>query len=141
IKQGKIKEEDVLNSDEEDQIDPNGEEIDIDRWKDMKKKSIEPLPPIDHSKIEYEKIEKNFYNEAEEVSAMNPLEINKIRKEKDIRVRGYKVKSPITSFSQLRVDPPLLRKLEKLGFTSPTPIQCQAIPEGPSGRDIFGIAK
>ena len=35
-------------------------EIDIERLKELKKKAVDPLPAIDHSFIEYEKIEKNL---------------------------------------------------------------------------------
>jgi ATP-dependent RNA helicase DDX42 len=121
-------------------VDSEGD-IDIDRWKELKKKSVEPLPIIDHSQREYEEIKKNFYFEDEEIARMSPAEINRTRKERDIKIRGYKVTNPIIDFSQLKVDEPILKKFEKLGFLKPTPIQCQAIPAGLEGRDIIGIAK
>ncbi len=45
------------------------------------------------------------------------------------------------NFSTLGVAPALLDILEKLGITTPTPIQTQAIPAGVEGKDIVGIAQ
>lgn len=46
----------------------------------IKKKAIEPLPPLDHSKIHYEPFEKNFYEEHEEIAKMSHDEIIEYRK-------------------------------------------------------------
>lgn len=40
------------------------------------KKAIDPLPPIDHSNIEYDGFVKDFYQEAAELSAMTPAEVS-----------------------------------------------------------------
>ncbi|HOU16057.1 MAG TPA: DEAD/DEAH box helicase [Anaerolineae bacterium] len=45
------------------------------------------------------------------------------------------------SFDQFSLDPRILAGVETAGFTTPTPIQEQAIPEVLAGRDIFGIAQ
>ena len=87
-------------------------EIDIERLKELKKKAVDPLPAIDL-----------------------------IRREKEIKVRGHKVVNPITKFSQIKMDEPILNKISKMSYFVPTPIQCQAIPCGLQGRDIIGIAK
>ncbi len=47
----------------------------------------------------------------------------------------------ITTFDQLGLKPELLRALADLKFTSPTPIQAQAIPPALEGRDILGSAQ
>ncbi|TSC72272.1 MAG: ATP-dependent RNA helicase DDX47/RRP3, partial [Parcubacteria group bacterium Gr01-1014_70] len=46
-----------------------------------------------------------------------------------------------TGFSGLGIAPGLLQVLEKSRFTSPTPIQHQAIPPGIEGKDIVGVAQ
>ncbi len=46
-----------------------------------------------------------------------------------------------TGFSAFDISPVLKQKLEKLGFTIPTPIQTQAIPVALSGKDVVGIAQ
>ncbi len=48
---------------------------------------------------------------------------------------------PQDGFYGLGVAPGLLQILEKLKFTSPTPIQRQAIPVGVEGKDVVGIAQ
>ncbi|KAK9947464.1 hypothetical protein M0R45_003088 [Rubus argutus] len=44
------------------------------------------------------------------------------------------------SFSELKLSYPLLRALDKLGFTKPTPIQAACVPLAMLGRDICGSA-
>ncbi|MBP7710431.1 MAG: DEAD/DEAH box helicase [Rickettsiales bacterium] len=45
------------------------------------------------------------------------------------------------SFSKLNLNPKILSALEAKGYTTPTPIQFQAIPPLLEGRDILGIAQ
>lgn len=45
------------------------------------------------------------------------------------------------TFHSLAVAPAILDTLDKLGLTTPTPIQAQAIPAGLEGRDVIGIAQ
>src|SRR3990170_1914556 len=44
-------------------------------------------------------------------------------------------------FYGLSIAPALLEKVEKLGFSVPTPIQRKAIPIAIQGKDIMGIAQ
>jgi ATP-dependent RNA helicase RhlE len=45
------------------------------------------------------------------------------------------------SFSTLGLGPNLLRSIEEIGYTTPTPIQAAAIPEILGGHDLIGIAQ
>lgn len=47
----------------------------------------------------------------------------------------------MTEFKNLDLNPKILSALEKKGYTTPTPIQDQAIPHVLAGRDLFGIAQ
>jgi len=47
----------------------------------------------------------------------------------------------LTTFSQLGLNSALLKSLEAEGYTTPTPIQAQAIPGVLAGRDLLGIAQ
>jgi len=47
----------------------------------------------------------------------------------------------MTTFEQLGLAPPLLKALAAEGYTSPTPIQSQAIAPALAGRDVQGIAQ
>ena len=47
----------------------------------------------------------------------------------------------MTNFSDLSLDEPLLRALEKQGYETPTPIQASAIPQLLDGKDLMGIAQ
>ena len=46
-----------------------------------------------------------------------------------------------TSFDELGLRPEILRAVAESGYTTPTPIQAQAIPEVLAGRDIMGGAQ
>ncbi|MEM7641243.1 MAG: DEAD/DEAH box helicase [Pseudomonadota bacterium] len=47
----------------------------------------------------------------------------------------------MTSFSDLNLDPKVLKAVEATGYTTPTPIQEGAIPPALAGRDVLGIAQ
>src|SRR3954451_22742702 len=46
-----------------------------------------------------------------------------------------------TTFSDLGLSPEVLKAVADAGYTTPTPIQEQAIPIALQGRDILGIAQ
>jgi superfamily II DNA/RNA helicase len=46
-----------------------------------------------------------------------------------------------TAFDDLGLSPETLRAVHESGYTTPTPIQAQAIPEVLKGRDVLGIAQ
>jgi len=50
-------------------------------------------------------------------------------------------KYQVTDFNSLGLSQPLVAALEHVGYTTPTPIQLQAIPPGLEGKDILGIAQ
>lgn len=127
------------------QADEDDQDIEYDHDGNIivpeKKKFIDPLPPIDHSQIEYEKFEKNFYHEHEEIKALTQNQVDELRKKLGIRVNGASVAKPVCSFAHFNFDELLMKQIRKSEFTTPTPIQSQAIPIALSGRDIIGIAK
>jgi superfamily II DNA/RNA helicase len=45
------------------------------------------------------------------------------------------------NFSDLGLEPNILKALEESGYVTPTPIQIAAIPEALKGRDVLGIAQ
>ena len=47
----------------------------------------------------------------------------------------------MTTFSELELDPDVLRAINEAGYETPTPIQEQAIPFALQGRDVLGIAQ
>ena len=47
----------------------------------------------------------------------------------------------MTTFQELGLDPLLLKALDTEGYTTPTPIQAQAIPSILGGKDLLGIAQ
>ena len=47
----------------------------------------------------------------------------------------------MTTFSDLNLNPKVLKAIEEAGYTTPTPIQAGAIPPALEGRDVLGIAQ
>ncbi|NXP54481.1 DDX42 helicase, partial [Heliornis fulica] len=105
------------------------------------KKIIDPLPPIDHSEIEYPPFEKNFYDEHEEITSLAPQQVVELRHKLNLRVSGAAPPRPGSSFAHFGFDEQLMHQIRKSEYTQPTPIQCQGVPVALSGRDMIGIAK
>ncbi|NWW78329.1 DDX42 helicase, partial [Climacteris rufus] len=105
------------------------------------KKIIDPLPPIDHSEIEYPPFEKNFYDEHEEITSLSPQQVVELRHKLNLRVSGAAPPRPGSSFAHFGFDEQLMHQIRKSEYTQPTPIQCQGVPVALSGRDMIGIAK
>ncbi len=47
----------------------------------------------------------------------------------------------MTSFNDLGLDPKVLQAVADTGYTTPTPIQAEAIPHALQGKDVLGIAQ
>jgi ATP-dependent RNA helicase DDX42 len=109
--------------------DEDDQDIDYDADGNLivpeKSKIIDPLPPIDHSQIEYEKFEKNFYHEHDEIKSMTNEKLNELRKMLGIKVSGFSVPKPVCSFAHFNFDEQLMKAIRKSDFSQPTPIQSQ----------------
>ncbi|KAL7226945.1 hypothetical protein ACSBR1_021920 [Camellia fascicularis] len=105
------------------------------------KNKIEPIPALDHSSIEYEPINKDFYEEKPSISGMSEQDVVEYRNSLAIRVSGFDVPRPIKTFEECGFSVELMKAIAKQAYVKPTPIQCQALPIVLSGRDIIGIAK
>jgi len=105
------------------------------------RKDVEPLPAIDHSKISYIQIEKNFYEEHPDIQALAFQQVAEIRRTFEIRVSGNDVAKPAISFAHFGFDEELMKVISNHGYSEPTAIQKQAITVALNGRDIIGIAK
>ncbi|GAB2282188.1 DEAD-box ATP-dependent RNA helicase 24 [Dionaea muscipula] len=105
------------------------------------KRKIEPIPALDHSDIDYEPFNKDFYEEKPSISGMSELDVTEYRKALAVRVSGFDVPRPIKIFDDCGFPAQLSSAITKQGYEKPTPIQCQALPIVLSGRDIIGIAK
>ncbi|PKU86302.1 DEAD-box ATP-dependent RNA helicase 24 [Dendrobium catenatum] len=105
------------------------------------KRKIEPIPALDHSAIDYDAFNKDFYEEKPSISGMSELDVTEYRKSLAIRVSGFDVPKPIKNFADCGFSNMLMNAIAKQSYEKPTPIQCQALPIALSGRDIIGIAK
>ncbi|CDS42068.1 ATP dependent RNA helicase DDX42 [Echinococcus multilocularis] len=107
----------------------------------MEKKTIDPLPPIDHSLINYTPFSKNFYIQHPDIAALSETGVMDLLKKLNIRLSGISPPRPVCSFAHLNLDGALMNAIRQAGYTQPMPIQAAAVPAALSGRDIVGIAK
>ncbi|KAF2084423.1 P-loop containing nucleoside triphosphate hydrolase protein [Saccharata proteae CBS 121410] len=106
------------------------------------RKKRNDLQPVNHSKMKYEPVRFQFYNEPTEMAEMTEEEVTELRFQlEDIKVRGTDVPKPVMHWAQCGLGIRTLDVLRGLGFENPTAIQSQAIPTIMSGRDMIGVAK
>ncbi|KAI3800895.1 hypothetical protein L1987_28994 [Smallanthus sonchifolius] len=105
------------------------------------KKKIEPIAALDHSSIDYEPFNKDFFEEKPSISGMSEQDVAEYRKSLAIRVSGFDVPRPIKTFAEAGFSVELMKAIAKQAYEKPTSIQCQSLPIVLSGRDIIGIAK
>ena len=98
---------------------------------------------INHSFVQYEPFNKQFYIEPPELKSMTQKEVDDRRMALGgIKVRGARCPKPIEKWAQFGLPPSVLEVIRKvMRYEKPTPIQAQAIPAIMSGRDVIGIAK
>ncbi|XP_077978138.1 ATP-dependent RNA helicase DDX42-like [Glandiceps talaboti] len=106
-----------------------------------KNKVIDPLPPVDHSQIDYKDFTRDFYEEHDDISELNIMEVQNLRKKLGIKVSGFEYPNPVSSFGHFGFDEQLMHYIRKSDYSTPMPIQAQGVPIAMSGRDIIGIAK
>ncbi|KAF8666590.1 DEAD protein [Rhizoctonia solani] len=99
------------------------------------------LRSVDWASQTLTKFEKNFYREHPKVSARSDAEIADFRKQKEMKVQGRDIPRPVTTFEEAGFPDYILTTIKMQGFTSPSPIQCQAWPMALSGRDVVAIAQ
>ncbi|KAF9160926.1 mRNA splicing protein prp28 [Actinomortierella ambigua] len=59
----------------------------------------------------------------------------------NIACKGGSIPNPIRRWEESTIDANVLRVIHEVGYTTPTPIQRQAIPIGLQNRDLIGIAE
>ena len=96
---------------------------------------------MDHSKITYLPIKKNFYKESPLITKMTDDEIAKLRESWRMTIRGKNYPRPVLTWTQCGLSEKILHVIDRLGYEKPFPIQCQSIPTVMSGREVIAIAK
>lgn len=107
----------------------------------LDKRKIEPIPALDHSLIDYEAFNKDFYEEKPSISGMSEQDVVEYKESLAIRVSGFDAPRPLKTFEDCGFSIELMKTIAKQGYEKPTAIQCQALPIVLSGRDVIGIAK
>lgn len=82
---------------------------------------------------------KDFYKEHPETTAMTEEDVAKFRKEASITVYG-RCPKPILYFDRAGFPDVIMDVLKQQGFEAPTSIQSQGWPMALSGRNMIGIA-
>lgn len=101
------------NSGDELEYDEDGNPIAPSR-----KRTIDPLPPIDHSLIEYKPFEKNFYVIHDEIAALKKAQKDELRHKLGIKVTGVSAPAPVCSFAHFGFDDQLMKAIRKSEYVS-----------------------
>lgn len=105
-------------------------------------KTTKRLNQLSTKEVTYMPFRKNFYVEVPELSRLSDEGVKELRMSlENIKVVGKSCPKPITCWAHCGLSRKVMEVLKKLKFSSPTPIQAQAIPAIMSGRDVIGIAK
>lgn len=91
--------------------------------------------------MNYLPFQKKFYVVPKEIKDMSEEEVEAIRKEFEIKIRGKTCPRPLQKWTQCGFSVRMLQLIQKHGYTEPFAIQRQALPAIMSGRDVIGIAK
>lgn len=83
-----------------------------------KKRFIDPLPPMDHSEVEYKPFEKNFYVLHEEISKLTKVQKDELRHKLGIKVTGAAAPAPVCSFAHFGFDDQLMKAIRKSEYVS-----------------------
>ena len=86
---------------------------------------IDPLPPVDHSEIDYPRFTRDFYSEHSEISSLTSTEVNALRSKMGLKVTGYRAPRPCVSFAHFNFDDNLMNLIRKSEYSQPTGIQSQ----------------
>lgn len=142
-------ERDVYYQDSEAENESGGDEDLLDSEETQQKLLSTRLSQLNKGKelaaVDFQNIalfRKVFYKEPFELLQLNEEEVDLIRLDLGgIKARGENCPRPILKWSQLGLPVNITNVIEKLQYTSPSPIQSQALPAIMSGRDFIGIAK
>lgn len=94
------------DSDQEIEYDEDGNPI-----APKKSKTIDPLPPIDHSTIKYSDFEKNFYVPHDEIAALDTAKVYELLSTLGIKVTGPDPPKPAASFAHFGFDEHLMKQV------------------------------
>ena len=89
-----------------------------------RKRTIDPLPSIDHSLIEYKPFEKNFYVIHEEIAKLTKVQKDELRHKLGIKVTGAAAPAPVCSFAHFGFDEQLMKAIRKSEYVS---VSCIAL--------------
>lgn len=84
---------------------------------------------------------KFHYIEHPVISELTVNQVDDIRMNLNIKVKGDKVGKPILEFQHCQLTETLNKNLAHFGYVTPTPIQMQVIPVGLSSRDVLACAQ
>ena len=81
------------------------------------------------------------YNVHPTILSLTEDQVQQLRKNTEINVKGDNVPHPILEFEHCRFHETLISNLRFAGYHTPTPVQMQVIPLGLDGRDVMACAQ
>lgn len=85
------------------------------------------LTAVNFNTQELKPFRKDFYTENPIVTSRSEADTERFRKDIEITTFGNDVPRPVQSFEEANFPDYIIRVLKEIGFSTPTPIQCQGI--------------
>jgi ATP-dependent RNA helicase DDX46/PRP5 len=99
------------------------------------------LKEVDHAAVDYKPFRKNLYIAHRSLTSMAPEEVQEIRRDLTIKLRGKGCPVPVDKWVQCGFSDRVMAVIKAKAYEKPFDIQRQAIPAILAGRDVIGIAK
>ena len=96
--------------------DPSEEEDDEEFMKREKKTKVEKFSLVDHSKIDYPSLRKNFYNEVKEISKMTYEKVAAHGKQLELKAHGKDIPTPVKAWHHRELATKILGTIKKLNY-------------------------
>ena len=85
--------------------------------------------------------QKDFYREHPAISELSPEEVEELRRQLKVTLKGPNLPRPVRTFEEASFPDYILQAVKSSGFEKPTPIQAQGWPIALTGRDMVGLAE
>ncbi|EGC31006.1 hypothetical protein DICPUDRAFT_157190 [Dictyostelium purpureum] len=140
--QEKIEQRKRLRTDESNKVNPNKKVEE-----EEEEEEEEEVEEVEEEEEEQEEEEGNNSDESgeDEVEEIKPVNNKPVQNDKIKLLQSNKkmkkiVEEELPTFEELHLSRPLLKAVQKLGFSQPTPIQAKTIPLALNGKDILASA-
>lgn len=134
---------DLTGKKAKDLLDDRSLESDLRHKRVVNSEAVTKTITLDDGFVQTSRVlEFNFhYREHPFISHLSMNQVDDIRSNLNIKVKGERVSKPILEFQHCQLAETLNKNLAHFDYVAPTPVQMQVIPVGLSSRDVLACAQ